>query len=144
MKGFNAALAIFFIVALAGIVAFGNNVTGTPISEEEFLMDLSQYVNYSESNLAQSQTRGQSVLFFAATAWCQSCSKLEKEIKENASKIPANMTILKVDYDNDKAMNKKYDVVVQHTLVLLDESGKELKRWVGLGFDELLAQVNRV
>jgi len=35
-------------------------------------------------------------------------------------------------------------VTSQHTLVVLDENSKEVKRWIGGGFDTLLQQVNEI
>ncbi len=110
-----------------------------PAAELQF--DLANYLQYSPSALQNSQTRGQSLLFFAATGWCQSCSKLEEEIVARAAEIPSAVTILKVDYDNDKEMNRKHAVTMQHTLVLFDSDGTEVTRWVGGDFDEVLRRL---
>jgi len=101
--------------------------------------DRASYVPYSEEQLKQSLTKGNVLLFFAATSWCQTCIGMDKELIERYTEIPEGLTILKVDYDNDAEMKKKYFVTVQHTLVLLDPSGTEITRWVGGGVDILLA-----
>lgn len=110
--------------------------------QNELLMDLANYTPYSETALNNSMTYGKTVLFFAATPWCQTCSVLDKEIIERHSELPTGVTVLKVDYDNDKDMNNKYYVTTQHTLILLDESGQELTRWVGGNFDALLSEID--
>jgi len=69
---------------------------------------------------------------------------LEKEIIERNTEIPKDVTIIKVDYDNDKVMNRKYGVTSQHTLIVLDKNGKELKRWLGGGFNTLLQQIEEI
>ena len=84
------------------------------------------------------------MLFFAATSWCQSCSKLDHELIENISNIPSDTTVLKVDFDNDQAMNNKYSVTAQHTLVVLDSQGNELKRWLGGGFEQFLQETQTI
>jgi len=122
----------------------GQNTTTNRVEKPELLMDVMSYTDYSDSTLANSQLKGTSILFFAATTWCQTCSELEKEILSRVNEIPTDMTILKVDYDNDKAMNAKWSVTSQHTLVVLDENSKEVKRWIGGGFDTLLQQVNEI
>lgn len=106
--------------------------------------DMENYVNYSAAAVTNAEQRGQALLFFAATAWCQTCSALEEEIVERTAEIPTGLTILKVDYDNDKEMKRKYGVTVQHTLVLLDKNGAELKRWVGGDFNNMLREVGKI
>jgi len=101
------------------------------------------YKDYSASNLTSSQKNGKTLLFFAATTWCSNCIALDKEIKERISDIPDDVTILKVDYDNDRKMKKEHRVAMQTTLILLDNNGNEEKRWIGTGsFDDLLENIN--
>lgn len=119
--------------------SFTQSTKAKAIQEQNF--DLANYVTYSPSNLELSKSRGKSLLFFAATSWCQSCSFLEEEILERNQEIPANLTILKVDYDNDRDMNRQYSITIQHTLVLLDEDGAEITRWVGGDFNDLIYRV---
>lgn len=72
------------------------------------------------------------VLFFYAS-WCPSCTELKKNLQgdvENGN-IPTNMIILEVDYDKNKELRKKYDIVTQHTLVWIDKDGTEIKKWIG-------------
>jgi len=141
MKPFNILIIISLIIIFGSFVFFKNgfnNSMATKVQTSELRMDMLNYLDYSDGALANTQRKGKSVLFFAATTWCQTCSALEEEIIERQAEIPEGVTILKVDYDNDKAMNQKYVVTSQHTLVVLDENGKELKRWLGGGFDTLL------
>ncbi|PIQ45725.1 MAG: hypothetical protein COW04_06090, partial [Deltaproteobacteria bacterium CG12_big_fil_rev_8_21_14_0_65_43_10] len=143
MKPFNILIIISLIIIFGSFVFFKNgfnNSMATKVQTSELRMDMLNYLDYSDGALANTQRKGKSVLFFAATTWCQTCSALEEEIIERQAEIPEGVTILKVDYDNDKAMNQKYGVTSQHTLVVLDENGKELKRWLGGGFDTLLQQ----
>lgn len=107
-------------------------------------MDMMNYMGYTEHNLASSKSKGESILFFAATKWCQSCSALEDEIVDRSREIPENITILKVDYDNDTAMNSKYSVTAQHTLIVLDRDGNEIKRWLGGDFDNMLQELQEL
>ena len=150
MKSFNFFIVASLIAILGGFIFLkdgfegGQNTTTNRVEKPELLMDVMSYTDYSDSTLANSQLKGTSILFFAATTWCQTCSELEKEILSRVNEIPTDMTILKVDYDNDKAMNAKWSVTSQHTLVVLDENSKEVKRWIGGGFDTLLQQVNEI
>ena len=100
------------------------------------------YFDYSEGTLANAYGNGNTVLFFAATLWCNTCSALDDELKERSSTLPDGVTVLKVDYDSDRAMRAKYGVTQQHTLVYLDSDQNELKRWIGGDFDALVQNIN--
>jgi len=147
MKPFNILIIISLIIIFGSFVFFKNgfnNSMATKVQTSELRMDMLNYLDYSDGALANTQRKGKSVLFFAATTWCQTCSALEEEIIERQAEIQKNINILKVDYDNDRVMNQKYGVTSQHTLVVLDENGKELKRWLGGGFDTLLQQIKEI
>lgn len=145
MKPFNIFVTISLVLILGGFVFFKNNFTsvgsGAP-SEPATNFDMANYLSYSPAAQATAQKRGKTVLFFAATAWCQTCSALEKEIISRLNDIPVESTILKVDYDNDTAMNQQYAVTSQHTLIILDRDGKEIKRWVGGDLDTILQELD--
>jgi thiol-disulfide isomerase/thioredoxin len=149
MKPFNIFIALVLIVVVGGFVFFRDSFTTTqpqpePTPQGELRMDLLSYLDYSGANLANAQKKGPTILFFAATRWCHTCSALEKEILERQSEIPENVTILKVDYDNDSAMKQKYSISTQHTQVVLDQHGNEVKRWIGGGFDTLLQEMKEI
>jgi len=106
------------------------------------LYDRANYLDYSEQNFAQAKKHDNTLLFFAATTWCSNCRAIEEEIIKRNSEIPRDLTILKVDYDQDRIMKTKYGVTMQSTLILLDKDGKEIKRWIGTDFDDLLMNIN--
>ncbi len=138
MKPFNIFIITALIVIAIGFLFFRNGFnTPSPV-----LMDRLNYIDYTEQNLESAKRNGRPVLFFAATVWCQTCQALEKEIKERGNILPSDVTILKVDYDNDKVMNNKYRVTSQHTLIVLDQNGNEVKRWIGGNLDALIQNLN--
>lgn len=150
MKPFNLFLIVLLTIILGGMFFFRDRFTKLELqtnasesSQGETLYDRVSYKDYTESNLLSSERNGKTVLFFAATTWCSNCIALEKEIKAHLNELPKDVTILKVDYDNDKKMKAKYGVTVQTTLILLDSNGKEIKRWIGTSsFDDLLSNLN--
>lgn len=83
------------------------------------------YVDYSEGIVAK--TIGTKVLFFHAS-WCPNCRALEKDII--AGPIPADLTIIKVDFDNSTDLRQKYGVTLQTTVVYVDDNGAELGKKV--------------
>ncbi|MBI2600432.1 thioredoxin family protein [Candidatus Daviesbacteria bacterium] len=145
MKPFNIFIVLSLLIVTVGFVFFKDgfsklqkSVSPANSSNSEILMDRLNYRDYSPNNLESALKNGRPVLFFAATIWCQTCQALEEEIKERANSLPPDVTILKVDYDNDKIMNNKYRVTSQHTLIVLDRNGNEVKRWIGGNLDALI------
>ncbi len=147
MKAFNLIIIGVLVFVALGFIFFRDGFlktqkTQTPAATtSKVLMDRLNYIEYSAQNLQNSYKSGRPVLFFAATLWCQTCSQLDKEIKERSAELPSDVTLLKVDYDNDKTTKAKYNVTTQHTLIQLDGSGKEVKRWIGGNFDALVQNI---
>lgn len=88
-----------------------------------------RYVDYSGSVIAS--TTGQKILFFHAP-WCPQCRQLEQSITSGV--IPENVTIIKVDYDSMQSLRQQYGVTLQTTVVLIDDAGKLIKKFVA--YDE--------
>jgi thiol-disulfide isomerase/thioredoxin len=80
--------------------------------------------NYDQNDL---QKYEYAILFFTAE-WCPSCVAVEKNIAQRSAYIPPHIAIMMIDYD-DQEMKEKYNVNQQHTFILLDENGDEVKRW---------------
>lgn len=89
-----------------------------------------QFIDYTAAALATAQQQGRAVLYFHAN-WCPVCKVLEPDLRENIGTFPADVTILKVDYDQETALKQQYGVTYQHTFVQVDASGAELKQWSG-------------
>lgn len=150
MRSFNSLIFLFLVVLFAGFIFYRDgftknqkNITVSAKSPPQTYINRMQYLDYSAQNLASSEKFGKTVLFFAATTWCSNCAALDAEIKKRINELPPDVTILKVDYDNDKETNAKYGVTIQTTLVLLDNNEKEEKRWIGTGsFDDLMKNIN--
>lgn len=142
------------IVVAAGVIFFamGNDArdeAGMMTSEDTVPMEGSDeammakpgtYEAYDASRLAMAAD-GKVVLFFRAS-WCPTCRALDADIKKNLSAIPADVTILDVDYDRYADLKKRYGITTQHTLVQVDADGKELGKWVGsAGLAEIVKNV---
>ena len=96
---------------------------------------------YSSDKLALAND-GTVVLFFRAD-WCPSCRGLEEDITKNLSQIPDNTHILTLDYDTETELKKQYGVIRQHTLVVVDANGTEVKKLTGLTntLDQVVSQL---
>lgn len=83
------------------------------------------YVEYNPTIIES--TSGTKLLFFHAP-WCPQCRALDKDI--SAADIPEDVTVIRVDYDNNQELRKKYGVTIQTTIVKLDDTGKYTNKYV--------------
>lgn len=99
------------------------------------------YITYSAAayESAKQYTR---VLYFHAT-WCPDCRVINAEFESDSDKIPANVTVLKTDYDTETELKKKYGVTYQHTFVQVDANGDAITKWNGGGIDELIKRIQQ-
>ncbi len=96
---------------------------------------------YEEYDAAKIAANDGALLFFHAS-WCPSCRVLDKALTEDADKIPSGLAILKLDYDEETELKKKYAVVGQHTLVQVDKDGNKVTMWRGANsLDEVIAKL---
>lgn len=98
-----------------------------PIKTLEVTVVPGVFKNYSAGAVANAP--GDIVLFFHAD-WCPTCVRAEDIL--NASTLPDNLTVLKVDYDAEKDLKKKYGVKTQTTFVQVDNQGNKVASWYGM------------
>lgn len=83
---------------------------------------------------------GDVVLFFHAT-WCSSCQATEASLTGDG--VPAGLTVVKVDYDNETDLKKKHGITQQHTFVAVNPAGDQLAKWSGsVTGEEIKAKAN--
>lgn len=150
--------ALVAIVALIGISAVSNPLreplapkpdandtvgdTGQIAGERASQYRYAPAIPYSEAALAEAQAKGRAVIMFHAD-WCPMCQQAAKSLRDNQGKIPADVTILGVDYDTAADLKKKYGISMQDTYVQIDRSGKVASQWNsgGKGIETLLANL---
>lgn len=105
----------------------------------------SRYVEYSKAALDQA-ANSRRVLYFYAN-WCPVCKPADADFAANSSKIPSDVTVIRVNYNDtdtdqeEKDLAKKYGIIYQHTFVQIDAQGKEVTKWNGGETDELIANI---
>ena len=99
------------------------------MKKDTMMVKGSSYEMYAPEKLVNAEA-GNVVLFFRA-GWCPTCRTVDSDIKANMKNIPANLTILDVDYDKSSDLKKKYGVTTQHTFVQVDSKGNLIKKWTG-------------
>lgn len=87
------------------------------------------YDIYSPEKLKLS--RDHKVILFFKADWCPTCVTADQTLNREFASIPKNIAILKVSYDTELELRKKYGVTVQHTFVQVDEQGNPLTKWLG-------------
>lgn len=98
----------------------------------------SRYVDYSKQKFDLYKDKKR-VLYFHAT-WCPDCQRYNKEFLNNLDKIPKDVVLFRTDYDMEKDLKQKYNIVYQHTYILVDSEGNEIKKWNGGGIEQLISQ----
>ncbi len=105
----------------------------------------SRYVEYSKSAYDQAVNKRRVLYFYAS--WCPICRPTDAEFKENTSKIPEDVVVLRVNYNDpdtdqeEKDLAKKYGITYQHTFVQVDTTGHEITKWNGGAIDKLLLSI---
>lgn len=115
-----------------GDAAMGEKTKDEVVMEKEKAMmqaAAGTYGAYAPEKLALAKD-GKVILFFRAS-WCPTCRGLDADIRANLSKIPADITILDVNYDQAGALKQKYGVTYQHTFVQVDVAGGQIAKWTG-------------
>ncbi len=111
-------------------------------TQEEMMEKHGEYVSYGTGVLEKS-SENRRVLFFYAN-WCPTCRPADESFEDNESKIPAGVSLVRVNYNDieteqaETDLAKKYGVTYQHTFVQIDEQGNEIVKWNGGKIDELV------
>lgn len=89
------------------------------------------YIAYDDYEKNVSAYADTSVVLFFNAAWCSTCKKARDNIESDLSAIPADLTIVVVDFDTAIDLRRTYGVGVQHTFVHIDNQGNQVKKWSG-------------
>lgn len=98
--------------------------------DSDAMMASGSYESYAPEKVALASLTHDVVLFFRAS-WCPTCRAVDRDIKANLSKIPSDLAILDVNYDDSSSLKQKYGVTYQHTFVQVDKDGNLIKKWSG-------------
>lgn len=163
MKNMTLALVILLLVGGAvGAIFYNTQMAPEPESamekkevmmepedvmiKEETLMEANeQYVFFSPEALAAASEKRR-VLYFYAN-WCPTCQPADKDFQENATQLPEDVVVIRVNYNDDdtdeaeKALAKKYGVTYQHTYVQIDDQGEKVAVWNGGKLTEVLENI---
>ncbi|MBW8779531.1 MAG: thioredoxin family protein [Burkholderiales bacterium] len=74
---------------------------------------------YSQSALAAAQKAGAPVVLHFHANWCPTCRAQDKAFEALKADPSLNVTLMQVDYDKEKALEKQMHVTAQSTLIVL-------------------------
>lgn len=95
-------------------------------------------INDTENNVENQRT----ILFFHAD-WCPICRKIEEDIIKSPERIPSNVKIVKIDFENSDDLRSKYGVNTQYTFVEIDENQNEIDQWSSISLNDLINKINQ-
>ena len=99
-----------------------------------------------DETLAAAKSAGKKVFVDFETTWCGPCKSMDDWIwtdTDVAALLNAGYVGVKLDGDVEKDLVKRYSVIGYPTMLVLDASGKELKRLVGYQTSaEMIAHLN--
>ncbi|MBP9797790.1 thioredoxin family protein [Candidatus Woesebacteria bacterium] len=156
-------IGAIILILIIGVFAFQKsspslNTSETTISDTSQISQPSQtetstnnpntqkrYIEYSQSQFNELANTRRVIYFYAK--WCSTCRPADANFTQNESKIPEDVTLIRVNFNDDdtdqseKDLAKKYSVPYQHTFVQIDSNGNEVTRWVGGDIDELISNL---
>ena len=111
---------------------------GEAMMEEAMKAESGSYEDFESSKLAKAEN-GDVVLFFHAK-WCPACRSADKNLKE--ANIPEGVHVLKLDYDAETSLKRKYGVTTQHTFIHVNANGEIISKWTGSRtIDDIVAKL---
>jgi thioredoxin 1 len=116
-----------------------DSLKGEFMSEGAAELEHGAYQDYSPAVVSSEQAAGRKIVLFFYATWCPECRAADAEFKSHPELVPAGVTLLKVDYDNNLELKKKYGVTYQHTFVQIDNNNNMITKWVS-GRVDLLAK----
>lgn len=90
-------------------------------------VNLPIYVEFKETSYEHFLGRSPMILFFYAP-WCPLCRASEEVLNEALPSLGGGVIWMKVDYDTEAELKKKYGVTYQDTFVLIDATGEVVSK----------------
>ncbi|MFL6695696.1 MAG: thioredoxin family protein [Vitreoscilla sp.] len=76
-------------------------------------------VPYTPAALAAAQKAGEPVVLHFHASWCPTCRAQDKAFDALKADPSLKLTLMEVDYDQEKALEKQLHVTAQSTLIVL-------------------------
>lgn len=116
------SILAFSLIAGATIFVFMNNEAHCADHNSCLQTSFAQtgmILPYSEEALHNALDRGDKLGFYFEASRCANCKLLKEDLMKRG--IPANSTILTIDFDTAKDLRAQYGVDNLHTIVVVDQ-----------------------
>lgn len=90
-----------------------------------------RYVDYATYRADPSAYAGGRVVLVFHASWCPNCRLTDENLTADPASIPADLTVVKVDFDTETDLRTTYGVTQQHTFVAVGPAGSERATWTG-------------
>jgi len=86
--------------------------------------DISPYIIYNDHDFEHAREHKKVIFLEFYADWCPYCRKLDPQIRETFANLDdPDVVGFRVNYDKDVDVKKQYNVVYQHTHIILDRDG---------------------
>lgn len=108
---------------------------------EDAMGKAGSYVALADYQARMDSFAGTRVVYFFHAGWCPDCKAADLALSASGAKLPAGVTIVKVDYDTETELKRTYGVTMQHTYVEVDAAGKAVNTWTAKNITTVLDQL---
>ena len=116
-------------------------VTVAPDAAESTQPSAGVFISLADYQASAANYAGTKVVYFFNASWCSTCKVARDNFEASLSEIPADLTLVLVDFDDSQDLRVAYGVTIQHTFVQIDDNGGLLKKWSGsTTIDDLVTQ----
>jgi len=98
-------------------------------------------VNFTSEKDAQELAKTRRVVYFFAADWCELCQGDLHLFRTRTGEIPADVTLVLVDFDNADELRLKYGIPLQDVFLQIDAEGRKKTLWVGGGLKSLQTKI---
>lgn len=123
----------------------GNNEEQSDSNQDQDTTPVSvggSYISYSNTEFEKAQSDNKDIALFFHASWCPTCRALDEDIVSGADRIPENVVIFKVDYDENETLKREYDIRSQHSVVIITPD--EVRNLNYPEFDRIIEELNSV
>ncbi len=116
-------------------------VTATPDAAEVTQPSAGVFISLADYQASAADYSGTKVVYFFSASWCSTCKFARDNFEASLNEIPADLTLVLVDFDDSQDLRVTYGVTIQHTFVQIDDDGGLVKKWSGsTTIDDLVTQ----
>jgi thiol-disulfide isomerase/thioredoxin len=91
------------------------------------------YQQYSKEKVEMAIAEEKDIVLFFSASWCPTCRGAKNDIAKNFTQLPKDLVIFEVDFDKERELKSKYNIVTQHTFVQIDKNMEQITTWNGGG-----------